>query len=258
MQFTDSHTHIYLEQFDKDRSEMIQRAENENIDRFLLPNIDLDSIDSMHQLTEDYKGKCFPMMGLHPCSVDADYKSVLEQMRLKLDENHYVAVGEIGMDLYWDKSFQAQQVEAFKIQIEWAKELDLPIVIHARDAFQEIFDVLDEVNDEKLKGIFHCFTGGEAEAQKVLDYGNFLMGIGGVVTFKNSGLDKTLKSLVPLEKLILETDAPYLAPVPYRGKRNESSYISHIVDKLVDIYEVTPQEISDVTEQNIDSIFKFV
>lgn len=258
MQFTDSHTHIYLEQFDKDRSEMIQRAENENIGRFLLPNIDLDSIDSMHQLTEDYKGKCFPMMGLHPCSVDADYKSVLEQMRLKLDENHYVAVGEIGMDLYWDKSFQAQQVEAFKIQIEWAKELDLPIVIHARDAFQEIFDVLDEVNDEKLKGIFHCFTGGEAEAQKVLDYGNFLMGIGGVVTFKNSGLDKTLKSLVPLEKLILETDAPYLAPVPYRGKRNESSYISHIVDKLVDIYEVTPQEISDVTEQNIDSIFKFV
>lgn len=258
MQFTDSHTHIYLEQFDKDRSEMIQRAENENIGRFLLPNIDLDSIDSMHQLTEDYKGKCFPMMGLHPCSVDADYKSVLEQMRLKLDENHYVAVGEIGMDLYWDKSFQAQQVEAFKIQIEWAKELDLPIVIHARDAFQEIFDVLDEVNDEKLKGIFHCFTGGEAEAQKVLDYGNFLMGIGGVVTFKNSGLDKTLKSLVPLEKLILETDAPYLAPVPYRGKRNEPSYISHIVDKLVDIYEVTPQEISDVTEQNIDSIFKFV
>lgn len=258
MQFTDSHTHIYLEQFDKDRSEMIQRAENENIGRFLLPNIDLDSIDPMHQLSEDYKGKCFPMMGLHPCSVDADYKSVLEQMRLKLDENHYVAVGEIGMDLYWDKSFQAQQVEAFKIQIEWAKELDLPIVIHARDAFQEIFDVLDEVNDEKLKGIFHCFTGGEAEAQKVLDYGNFLMGIGGVVTFKNSGLDKTLKSLVPLEKLILETDAPYLAPVPYRGKRNESSYISHIVDKLVDIYEVTPQEISDVTEQNIDSIFKFV
>lgn len=258
MQFTDSHTHIYLNQFDDDRDEMITRANSEQISRFLLPNIDLESISSMHELTKKYEGQCFPMMGLHPCSVDENYLETLKKMRTLLDENHYIAIGEIGMDLYWDKSFQEQQVEAFKIQIEWAKELDLPIVIHAREAFQEIFDVLDEVNDDQLKGIFHCFTGGAPEAKRIMDYGNFLFGIGGVVTFKNSGLDQVLKNHVPLDKIILETDAPYLAPVPYRGKRNEPSYISHIVEKLVDVYGVTPQEISDATERNIDSIFKFV
>lgn len=257
MKFTDSHTHIYLEQFDEDRADVIQNALDQNIKRMLLPNIDLDSIDSMHQLEIDYPGVCYPMMGLHPCSVGEDWKEVLTQMRTHLDKKSYVAIGEIGMDLYWDKSFLEQQKLAFIEQINWAKELDLPIVIHARDSFKEIFEILDEHYDERLHGVFHCFSGGVEEAQKIKEYPNFYYGIGGVATFKNSGVAETLKSSVPFEKIMLETDAPYLAPVPKRGKRNEPLFVNHIVDKLVDVYEVSKETISEVTERNVDALFKF-
>lgn len=252
--FIDTHTHLYSEQFGEDRTEMIQRAIAAGVERMYMPNIDLDSIDGMHALEKQFPENCFAMMGLHPCSVDANWELVLAKMRLMLDKRPYVAIGEIGIDLYWDKTFINEQKEAFRTQIQWAKELQLPIVIHARDSFPEIYEVLDQENDERLHGIFHCFTGNEQDVQKILGYKGFYFGIGGVVTYKKSDLPETLKH-IPLEKLLLETDAPYLSPVPYRGKRNESAYVVHTAEKMAEILELPLSRLQEVTTQNALKVF---
>jgi TatD DNase family protein len=252
--FIDTHTHLYSSQFNDDREEMIQRALVSGVKKMLLPNIDLDSIYGMFDLENKYPDVCFPMMGLHPCSVDNDYKTTLEKIRNHLFSRKFIAVGEIGIDLYWDKTFLEQQKDAFAIQIEWAKELKTPIVIHARDSFSEIFEVLDKHNDKDLNGVFHCFTGTEKEIIKIRSYGNFLFGIGGVLTFKKSGLDEVVKKL-SLEEIILETDSPYLAPTPHRGKRNESSYIPIIAEKLSDIFETSIENIAKITSNNANILF---
>ena len=255
MTFIDTHTHLYSKQFDADRDNAIQNAIDEGVNKFFLPNIDSGSIQGMKELVEKYPEKCYPMMGLHPCSVNESYLEELSLVENELKNSNYIAVGEIGIDLYWDKSFLKQQEEAFRKQIEWAKELDLPIVIHCREAFDEILSVLDEVNDEALKGIFHCFTGSIEQANHILDYKNVKLGIGGVVTFKNSGLDKVVEKL-SLDDLVLETDAPYLAPTPYRGKRNESKYVVHVAEKLAEIYQLPAKEIAEKTSKNAYEIFR--
>lgn len=251
----DTHTHLYSDQFDEDRNDVIQSAINSGVEKLLLPNIDLESIDGMHQLVKDYPNVCYPMMGLHPCSVDANYKDVLAKMKSLLDANKYIAVGEIGMDLYWDKTLINEQADALKIQIEWAKEMKLPIVIHVRDAFDEIFEVIDPLNNDSLTGIFHCFTGDLNQAHKILNYGGFKLGLGGVLTFKNSGLDKVV-SEIDMKHLVLETDSPYLAPTPNRGKRNESIYVNLVADKLSDIKSISVDEVAKITTQNAVEIFK--
>ena len=253
--FIDTHTHLYSEQFNDDRTEMIQRAINAGVERMYLPNIDLDSIDGMHALENQFPENCFAMMGLHPCSVDQNWESVLGEIKKHINRREYAAIGEIGMDLYWDKFFIEEQKAAFRMQIEWAKELGWPIVIHARDSFAEIFEIMDEAYDERLSGIFHCFTGGEAEVNHILKYSNFSFGIGGVVTYKKSDLPEVL-SLIPLNKLVLETDAPYLPPTPFRGKRNESSYLLHTAEKVAEILELPLAELGKVTTENALKLFK--
>lgn len=252
--YTDTHTHLYSEQFGEDRAEMIQRAIAAGVERMYMPNIDLDSIAPMHQLEKQFPENCFAMMGLHPCSVGADYLSVLDQMKGLLDSRKYAAIGETGIDLYWDKTFISGQKDAFRIQCEWAKEKNLPVVIHARDSFPEIFEVLDEVNDERLRGIFHCFTGTESDVQKVLSYNDFYFGIGGVITYKKSELPEVIAH-IPADKLLLETDAPYLPPVPYRGKRNESAYLVHTAEKIADVLGMPLNRLRGLTTENANRIF---
>lgn len=253
MNITDTHTHLYSSQFDEDRDTMMQRAFDAGVSRFFIPAIDSTYTDAMLALEENYPGAIFLMMGLHPTSVKENYKEELAHVKEMLDSRSFYAIGEIGIDLYWDKSFLTQQQEVFKTQIQWAKELNLPIIIHCRDAFDEIFEILESEKDEKLFGIFHCFTGTLEQAKRALSY-NMKLGIGGVVTFKNGKIDQFLNE-IPLEHIVLETDSPYLAPTPFRGKRNESSYIVNVIDKLVDIYGLTSEEIAKITTQNSKDIF---
>jgi len=253
MNITDTHTHLYSSQFDEDRDSMMQRAFDAGVSRFFIPAIDSTYTGAMLALEENYPDSIFLMMGLHPTSVKENYKEELAHVKEMLNKRSFYAIGEIGIDLYWDKSFLAQQQEAFKTQIQWAKELNLPIVIHCRDAFDEIFEVLESEKDEKLFGIFHCFTGTLEQAKRALSY-NMKLGIGGVVTFKNGKIDKFLNE-IPLKHIVLETDSPYLAPTPFRGKRNESGYIVNVIDKLVDIYGLTSEEIAKITTQNSKDIF---
>lgn len=250
---TDTHTHLYSEQFDEDRNEMIQRAKNAGVTRFFIPAIDSSYSDSMFDLEEKYPNDVFLMMGLHPTSVKENYKEELTHVKKWIDKRSFYAIGEIGIDLYWDKSFLAQQQEAFRTQIQWAKEKKLPIVIHCRDAFDEIFEVLETEKGDDLFGIFHCFTGTLEQAKKAISY-NMKLGIGGVSTFKNGKIDQFLNQ-IDIKHIVLETDSPYLAPTPYRGKRNESSYITQVVDKLATIYEITFEEIAKITTQNSKDIF---
>lgn len=250
---TDTHTHLYSEQFDEDRSEMMQRAKDAGISRFFIPAIDSSYTERMLDLENNYPNDVFLMMGLHPTSVKENYKEELAHVKEWLDKRNFYAIGEIGIDLYWDKSFLKQQQEAFRIQIQWAKEKKLPIIIHCRDAFDEIFEVLETEKSDDLFGIFHCFTGTLEQAKKAISY-KMKLGIGGVATFKNGKIDKFLNE-IEIKNIVLETDAPYLAPTPYRGKRNESSYITNVVDKLVDIYGLTFDEISEITTQNSKEIF---
>ncbi len=251
--FIDTHTHLYLEDFNADREEMIARATKAGIDKFYLPNIDSTSVEVLHQLCDKHPTQCFPMMGLHPCSVKANYKEELTLAYDLLKKRKYIAVGEIGLDLYWDKTFFAQQVEAFETQIQWALDLNLPIVIHCRDAFDEIYNVL--IKFKALpKGIFHCFTGNLEQANKIIALGNFKLGIGGVVTFKNSGLDKTLEQ-IDLKHIVLETDSPYLTPVPYRGQRNESAYISIIARRVAEVKNCNVGHLAEITTKNAAEIF---
>tara|TARA_R110002049_G_scaffold305865_2_gene503407 strand:- start:1358 stop:2128 length:771 start_codon:yes stop_codon:yes gene_type:complete len=254
MTYTDTHTHIYSDKFIDDQNAMIDRALANGVSRMFMPNIDLDSISGMHVLADKYPNNCFPMMGLHPCDVKENVNEVLAELKVLINQRNYVAIGEIGIDLYWDKSFQSEQDLAFRTQIEWAKEMNLPIVIHCRDAFDEILAIMDEVNDDRLKGIFHCFTGTLEQANHILSYGGFYLGIGGVVTFKKAGLDKVVEQL-SINNLVLETDAPYLAPTPYRGKRNEPAYIPHIAEKVADLLGLTLKEVADKTTENSKTIF---
>ena len=251
----DTHAHIYSSKFDDDRDEVIARAFSNGIEYILMPNIDIESIDPMLDVSAKYD-KCIPMMGLHPCSVTDSYEDTLQSIKKELFEskNRYIAVGEIGIDLYWDKTFLNQQIEAFRIQVKWAKELSLPIVIHARDSFCELLNILDEDNDERLKGVFHCFSGSQEEASHILSYGGFKLGIGGTVTYKKSGLPNILKG-IDLSHIIIETDAPYLAPRPYRGKRNECIYLKHVVEKLADIYGCSANHIVENTSRNAKFLF---
>lgn len=254
MILTDTHTHLYSEQFKEDIDEVVQKAINLGITRFFLPNIDSGYTNALLALAKKYPNNMFPMMGLHPCSVKANYQQELEHVEKMLSEHQVVAIGEIGIDLYWDKTFLKEQQTAFRHQIRLAKTNNLPFVIHCRDAFDEIFEILDEENDENMRGIFHCFTGNLEQAQKIINYGGFKIGIGGVVTFKNAGLDKVVEQL-DLEHLVLETDAPYLAPVPYRGKRNESAYLVEIATKIADLKQVSLEEVAKITTTNSKTIF---
>ncbi len=254
MILTDTHTHLYSEQFKEDIDEVVQKAIKLGISRFFLPNIDSSYTNTLLALAKKYPDNMFPMMGLHPCSVKADYQQELEQVEKMLSEHQVVAIGEIGIDLYWDKTFFKEQQTAFRHQIRLAKANNLPFVIHCRDAFDEIFEILDEENDENMRGIFHCFTGNLEQAQKIINYGGFKLGIGGVVTFKNAGLDKVVEQ-INLEHLVLETDAPYLAPVPYRGKRNESAYIIEIATKVANLKQVSLEEVAKITTANSKTVF---
>lgn len=252
--FIDTHTHLYSEEFDFDRYDRINDAISKGVAKFFMPNVDSSTIEGMLQLEIHFPDQCFPMMGLHPCSVKENYRQELEIVKKWLDTRRFSAVGEIGIDLYWDKTFIKEQELAFREQIYWAMEYNYTMIIHCRNAFDEIFSILRSY--EKLpKGIFHCFSGDFIQAEKILSLGNFKLGIGGVVTFKNSGLDKVVEQ-IPLHDLVLETDAPYLAPVPYRGKRNESAYIPLIAQKIAQIKNISVEEVAKVTTQNAIEIFE--
>jgi len=253
----DTHTHLYSQEFDADRDAIIQSAINSGISKMLMPNVDVDSIAGMHDLVKKFPQNCFAMMGLHPCSVTENWEKDLLIIKEWLDKENYCAVGEIGIDLYWDKTTLALQQNAFKTQIKWAKEKKLPIVIHVREAFSECFEIVDDMNDENLTGVFHCFSGNLEQAKHIIKYGGFKLGIGGVVTFKNGGLDKVLPE-IDLEHLILETDSPYLAPAPHRGKRNESLYLNLVASKLAELKGVDLKTIDEVTTKNALELFSTV
>lgn len=224
-----------------------------------MPNVDLESYDAMMQVATENPGVCFPMLGLHPCSVQSNYKEVLNLLWLKKEQTQWVGIGETGIDLYWDKTYLAEQKEALKIQAQWAIELNLPLLLHVRNSFDEVFEVLDEVNCAELRGVFHCFSGDAKQAQKAISYGDFYLGIGGVVTYKNGGLPDALAN-ISIDYILLETDAPYLSPEPHRGKgsRNEPAYVVHIADKLCSIYQCSMQELSQKTEANVRKLFTHV
>jgi TatD DNase family protein len=253
MKLIDSHCHLYSEEYKDDAEEVMERAALEGVEKFFLPAIDSNSFDAMLSLETKYRGKCFAMMGLHPCSVKDNYKEELAIVENWLQKRKFSAIGEIGLDFYWDKTFGKQQLEAFRIQIEWALHYNLPIVIHTRNAMQETIDVIKEYLSKGIKGIFHCFSGNYENAKEIIDTG-FYLGIGGVVTYKNSGLAEVLAK-IDLEYLVLETDSPYLSPVPYRGKRNESSYLKYIVKRLAEIKTVSIDEVANITTANTQKIF---
>ena len=250
----DTHTHLYSEEFDKDRAEMIARAKAAGVTRCFIPAIDSSYTERMFQLKNEYPDYVFLMNGLHPCNVKENYKEELTHVENLMPTHSFCAIGEIGIDLYWDKTFLKEQQEAFAWQIQLAKKHQLPIVIHCREAFDEVFEVLESEKGDDLFGIFHCFSGTEAQAHRAIGYGLHL-GIGGVVTFKNGNIDKFLRN-IDLQHIVLETDSPYLAPVPYRGKRNESAYIVQVADKLSDIYELPVDEIKRIMTENATKIFK--
>lgn len=251
----DTHSHIYSEEFDADRNEVIQRAKDAGVKHIILPNVDSESLPRMLALEAEYPYYCHAAIGLHPTSVKSDYKLELEKVHSELKRRKYIAIGEIGIDLYWDKTFIEEQIEAFQQQIEWALEYDLPIIIHVRDSFSETLETMKPYKGTKLRGVFHSFTGNIGEAKEINNFGGFKLGINGIVTFKNSGLSETLEK-VDVKNIVLETDAPYLTPVPYRGKRNESAYIHYICSQLAAIYKISEKEIIDITSQNALNLFK--
>lgn len=252
--FIDTHTHLYVPEFDKDRPEVMAHAIEAGVSHFVLPSIDASFTQAMHALHAQYPERVSMMMGLHPTHVGDNYEQEMAHVEAQLLTGKYVAVGEIGIDLYWDTSTLSLQQKAFHQQIQWSLDYDLPIVIHCRDAFEEVFEVLGHYKTEKLRGIFHCFTGTEDDAQKAISL-NMLLGIGGVVTFKNGKIDQFLSN-IPMENIVLETDAPYLAPVPYRGKRNESAYLPLIAQKAADLYGVSVEFLAAQTTANARKLFE--
>ncbi|MDD3320811.1 MAG: TatD family hydrolase [Paludibacter sp.] len=251
----DTHSHIYSEEFDADRAEVIQRAKDAGITQIILPNIDSESMPRMLALEAEYPDFCHAAIGLHPTSVKSDYESELKIVESELGKRKYVAIGEIGIDLYWDKTFLKEQIKVFQKQLSWALKYDFPVIIHVRNSFKETMEVLEPLKGSELKGVFHSFTGSQNEANEILSYGGFKLGINGIVTFKNSGLSETLKS-IDLENIILETDSPYLTPAPYRGKRNESAYVQYVCEKLADIYNLNVSKVDEITTQNALDLFE--
>lgn len=250
---TDTHTHIYYHAGTSKLDEQVKRCFDNNIQRLFLPNVDSESVPLVMEAVHTYPANCFPMLGLHPCSVKETYKEELQKLERLLSEHRTYAIGEIGLDLYWDKTTLDFQRDAFRIQVGWAKAMGLPIDIHCRDAFNELFELLEELKDDRLFGIFHCFTGTLEQAKHAIDLG-FSLGIGGVITFKNAGLDAVVKE-IDLQHIVLETDAPYLAPVPYRGKENESSYLYYVAQKVADIHQIDIAEVARITTSNSKKIF---
>ncbi|GAB2835569.1 TatD family hydrolase [Ferruginibacter profundus] len=253
MNLIDTHTHLYSEEFTTEIATVIKRAEQKGVHKFYLPAIDSTTHPQMIGLEEQYPGKCIAMMGLHPCYVKENYISELQLVEEWLAKRKFVAIGEIGLDFYWDKTFTAQQYEAFRKQIEWSLHYKLPIVIHTRNAMAETIAIVKEYAAQGVKGIFHCFSGNATDAAEIIDMG-FYLGIGGVITYKNAGLDRVIEK-IGLQHLVLETDAPYLTPVPFRGKRNESSYLGYIVDKLALVKNVPAEEVAAITTANAEKIF---
>ena len=249
----DTHCHLYLDDFDADRPAIIERANTESVGRFYLPAIDSSIITRMLKMEQDYPGQCFAMMGLHPCSVKENFEEELQIAEQWLARRKFAAVGETGLDFYWDKTFTAQQYTAFRAQVGWAKKYNIPVVIHSRQSTPECIDVIKEMHDTSLTGIFHCFGGSLEEAQQITELG-FYLGIGGVLTYKNSGLAGVIEKL-PLDNIVVETDAPYLTPVPFRGKRNESAYLKYVVQKIADVKKISVDEAAAITTFNAQKLF---
>jgi len=255
MKFIDTHSHLYSSEFDSDRLLIIKEAIATGVSKILLPNISSKYTQGMLEICNEFPENCFPMMGLHPCDVNKDnIDNELIHVEQELAKGKYIAVGEIGLDLYWDKTTLEIQKRAFIHQIEIAKKYKLPIAIHVRDSFTEAIEIIEKLNDGNLSGVFHCFTGSVEDAQRVINLGGFYLGIGGVLTFKNSGLDKTIVD-IELQNLILETDAPYLAPTPFRGKRNESKYIVNIAEKLAEVHQIDIEDVAKITTLNAKKLF---
>jgi len=254
MILTDTHTHLYSKEFENESQILIQEAIENKITRFFMPNVDSESIGGMLQIEKQFPNNCFPMMGLHPCSVGPKYEQELSVVEYWLNKRNFIAVGEIGIDLYWDKTFFVQQQDAFRRQIELAKKFNVPYIIHSRNSFDEVMEIVSEFKQDNLKAVFHCFSGNPEQAQQVIDAGNFKLGIGGVVTFKNSGLDKVVEA-IDLKHIVLETDAPYLAPVPHRGKRNNPAYLLLIAKRIAEIKNCSIEEVAAITTQNSKDVF---
>ena len=256
MNFIDTHTHLFASEFNDDIDIVVQNAINNGVSKMLLPNIDSTTTNNMLQLCNKYPQNCFPMIGLHPCSVKKDNieKEILHVEEM-LTKNNFIAIGEIGLDLYWDKSTLSYQKVAFESQIKLAKKYQLPIVIHVRDSFNEAIEIVERLNNENLSGVFHCFTGNIQEAERIINLENFFLGIGGVVTFKNGGINNIINQ-ISLDNIILETDSPYLTPTPFRGKRNESKFLVNIAQKMSEIYEIDINEIANKTSSNAKNLFK--
>ena len=256
MKFIDTHSHLYSSQFNDDRTQVVNNAIANGVSTILLPNISSKYTKGMLALCAEFPNNCYPMMGLHPCDVsEENFKHVIAHVEKELETGKYTAVGEIGLDLHWDKSTLEIQKKAFIHQVKLAKKYKLPIAIHVRESFAEAIELIEKLNDVNLRGVFHCFTGNIEDAQRAINLGGFYLGIGGVLTFKNSGLDKTI-SEVDLQHLILETDAPYLAPTPFRGKRNESKYIVNIAEKLAEVHKISIEKVAEITTENAKKLFE--
>jgi len=255
MKLIDTHCHLYLEDFDPEQDVLIEEAQKSGIDKLLLPNVDLGTVERMHDLCARYPGFAYPMMGLHPTSVDGNYVDTLRNIESYLPSRPYCAIGEIGIDLYWDKTWLKEQKIVFEEQLRWSLDMQLPVAIHTRDAFPEVFDCIHKVNNDKLSGVFHSFSGTPEDLEEIAKLPNFLIGINGVVTFKNSKLSEVL-SHTSIEKVVLETDAPYLSPVPYRGKRNNPIYIWNTAEKVAEIYDLQLMEAIEITRNNALKLFR--
>ena len=255
MKLVDTHTHLFVSEFEQDRDAVIKRAIEAGVTKLCLPCITPNSIELINTMCIKYPEVCYPMLGLHPTEVNKDYKELLQKIQKELDKNkNIIAIGEIGIDLYWDDSFKKEQIETFETQITWAKEKSLPLSIHSRNAFNVLYESMIHCKCNELQGVFHCFTGTKEELKTLLSFEGFMFGIGGVVTYKNSNLPDVLADM-PIERIVLETDSPYLPPVPHRGKRNESSYITFIVKRLAEIYDKTEEEIASITTSNAKKLF---
>lgn len=251
----DTHTHLFLEHFDEDRAEVINESVKDGVQKLFIPNIDSSTTKKVVKMGKEYPGICYPIIGLHPTSVKENYWKELEDLEHWISKETFYGIGETGIDLYWDKTYKKEQEEAFRYQINLAKRTGLPLIIHSRESFDEIFAIVDELNDDKLKGIFHSFTGTSEQAEKILSYKGFKIGIGGIVTFKNSGLADVVAK-IGLEHLVLETDSPYLAPTPKRGKRNQSSYLPFIAQKIADVHHVDIETVAKITTANAKKLFQ--
>ena len=251
----DTHTHLYLDQFKNDIDEVIGRAKEQGVERFCLPNIDSTTTSSMLELSDQYKNELYPMMGVHPCSVDNNWKEEISKAETEFEKREYIGVGETGLDYYWDKTFINEQKASLEVHLDWAKEMQLPIILHTRESMDDTIEAVEKAQNGRLWGVFHCFSGSLDQVERIRDL-NFKMGLGGVTTYKNGGLDKLLPE-TGLEDFVLETDAPYLAPVPHRGKRNEPAFLTHVADRIADILAMDRGDVEEITTRNAKELFRF-